>query len=339
MVGTALALGLCTWFAATTWVWTQLRPIPLEPRPPAAGTTLSAASCAPCHARIHEEWRASMMGRAMTDPVFVADYQAQGKPFICLRCHAPLAEQQPLHAWGLLSVRPLIPMGLPNPTFDAALQSEGVTCVVCHLEDGAMVGLLDGAQAPHPVRRADPQRVCARCHQLEIPPLSNLDRPITDTVEEWERWKAGAGRTDTCVDCHMPEVERVVGLGGPTRVGHAHTWHGAWDEEMLRSGLSTEAWREGDEVVVRLENLAGHNYPTGDPARALVVRAGNNEIVLARRVPLPRLVDEGDNTLLPGERREIRLPAADHIQVLYERIRFLDVEAEDASIVLFEHAL
>jgi hypothetical protein len=280
-----------------------------------------------------------MMAQAMTDAIFLEDYELQGRPFICLRCHAPLAEQQPTRAFGLLSVKPLIPLSLPNEGHDPELQSEGVTCVVCHLEEGAMVGRLDNVEAPHAIQWGDPQASCARCHQLEITPLSNLDRPLTDTVREWERWKEMTGREDTCVDCHMPRVARVVGLGGPVRIGHEHTWHGAWDEEMLGEALEIQAWRERGEVVVRLENLAGHHVPSGDPARAVVVRAGDTEVVLARRVPLPRLIDMGDNTLGPGEVRFIRLPYANPVQVVFERLRFLEVTHEDPGVLLFDDVL
>jgi hypothetical protein len=334
-----VSLPVVAWFAGTHWVWSQLLPEPLAPLTPASGTTLSARSCQPCHSSIHEEWEASMMAKAMVDPIFVEDYEHQGRPFICLRCHAPLAEQQPALAYGLLSVKPLIPLSVTNDAFDAELQSEGVTCVVCHLEEGAMVGRLEDSHAPHPVRWGDPQASCARCHQLEITPLSNLERPLTDTVREWEKWKEETGREDTCVDCHMPRVARVVGVGGPVRIGHEHSWHGAWDEDMLGDALGIQAWRERGEVVVRLENLAGHHVPSGDPARAVVVRAGDEEVVLARRVPLPRLIDLGDNTLRPAEVRFIRLPYANPVQVVFEQLRFLDVEHDDPGVLLFEDFL
>ena len=321
IVGGVAVVAVLIWFSATTWVWTQLDPTPLPVLSPPHGTTLSASSCRPCHLEIYDEWKASMMGQAMTDPAFVADFELQGQPFICLRCHAPLVEQQPRTALGLLSVKPLIPLSLGNGSFEAELQAEGVTCVVCHLEDGAMVGSLTDPKAPHPTRSGQVEDTCARCHQVEITPLSNLNRPITDTVREWERWKDETGRPERCIDCHIP-----------------HTWHGAWNDEMVRSGLVIDAKRDGDGVVVTLENRAGHNFPSGDPARALVVRSGETEVVLARRVPLPRLIDEGDSSLLPAEIRELRLPPG-RIQVVFQRLRFLELGVDSDDLVLFDEVL
>lgn len=335
-----LAFGAAAlWFAGNAWVYRRLDPAPLPAMSPALGTTLSAGSCKPCHQETYEEWAGSKMGQAMTDPVFLADFALQGEPFICLRCHAPLIEQQERTEWGLLSVSPLIPLTNANPTFDLELQSEGVTCVVCHLKDEAMMGSLYDVGAPHKTHTADVSATCARCHQLEITPLSNLVRPITDTVREWERWKQTTGRGETCVDCHMPAVTRVVGIGGPPRTGHRHTWHGAWNDEMVRSGLRVEARRDGADAVVTLTNLAGHNLPSGDPARALVVRSGGYEAVLARRVPLPRLIDQWDTSLLPGETREIRLKLEGPVQVAFQRLRFLEVGVPDTELVLFDETL
>src|SRR5688572_3052670 len=61
---------------------------------PSVGS-LSAARCGACHPDHLREWQDSHHGKAMTDPLYVADLRAQGDAFFCNHCHAPLLEQQP----------------------------------------------------------------------------------------------------------------------------------------------------------------------------------------------------------------------------------------------------
>ena len=74
--------------------------------------------------------------------------------YYCLSCHAPLEAQQPTQVTGW-QIAPLTAIESPNPLFSHSLQREGVTCVACHLKDGAMVGPHE-VNAPHPVR-VDPE--------------------------------------------------------------------------------------------------------------------------------------------------------------------------------------
>jgi hypothetical protein len=290
------------WLSVVNYVFVGLQPTLLDSPVPAGLPDLHASTCAGCHPQQHAEWKGSMMAQAMTDPVFLVDYEEQGKPPICLRCHAPLQQQRPTEVVGLLHFRPMIPVGWTNTEFDPQLQHEGVTCAGCHLADGAMVGPLDTDRAPHPTRQGEVD--CARCHQLPAPPLSfKLDRPLSDTIGEHERWEG----TERCVDCHP-----------------AHRFAGAWDDETVRGSVQIiDIAHIEAGVRVRIRNRAGHNVPTGDPSRALVVRGGGEEVVLARRIPLPRLVDEGDTSLLPGETRDVLLPAdTDEVEVVFQRLRF-----------------
>jgi len=106
-------------------------------------------------------------------------------------------------------------------------------------------------------------------------------------------------------------------------------------------------WND-DSVEVVLHNLAGHRYPSGDPARALVVRTewegGSAEEVLARRIPLPRYRDLGDTTLGPDERRTfvLQVPAEGEVRVkvYYDPVRFFDEAVRAAAptgpVLLFE---
>lgn len=315
------------------WAYLQLQPAPMPALAPAPPTTLSADSCAACHVEIYEEWAASRMSVARTDAVFATDFEAEGSPFICLRCHAPLAEQQPQVDYSLLWFKPLIPLARTNPDHDPALEAQGVTCTACHLTEGGIKGRGIAEAAPHPVVTTDIATLnegCARCHQLDAPPLSNLVRPISDTVEEWRRWQEITGRKTQCTECHMPEVERPLVSGYPARTSHRHHFPGAWNDAYAASGLRiTTPTRTAHGVEVTLENLAGHNLPSGEPARAVLVEVlGRGEPVLeviGREVHGYR--DVRDTSLRPGETRTLTLPyEADgtvDLVISFDRLHFL----------------
>lgn len=343
----ALALGVLVgpgW--ARAWVFVRLPPMLFAPMAvPEGHATLSASGCAGCHAEIAEEWAGTRMGQAWMDPVFQADYQREGELYACRTCHTPLYEQQPERVTGLASLRPVRGEGLPNPDFDVSLQAEGVTCVVCHVRDGVVVGSITEVQATHPVK-VDPDfgsaALCASCHQAEGPPLSRLKRPVADTVGEWERWRAATGREESCVDCHMPAVERALTAFTPVRQTRSHAVLGGWDDAFVASAIRIDAVaRTQDGVSVTITNLAGHNVPTADPMRGigLVARARVAGVTPAsaphwfeRLVQTRTWVESGDTTLLPAETRTIRLrlpglPISLHaveIAVVADRLRHAD---------------
>jgi hypothetical protein len=134
---------------------------------------LSAAACAGCHAREHAEWQASAHARSVTEPVFAAAFAAEPR-FVCRSCHSPLIEQHPT----LLTAMPAKPQvrpagGKANPHYDAGLSKEGVTCVTCHVRDGAVLTAKPTAPAdvPHALRYSPLLRkaeFCAGCHQFSI---------------------------------------------------------------------------------------------------------------------------------------------------------------------------
>ena len=79
--------------------------------------------------------------------------------------------------------------------------------------------------------------------------------------------------------------------------------------------------RDGNSVVVDVVNLAGHNNPTGEPARALEIlvflrdelggQVAEKRHWIMRRIELPEMREVSDNTLLPGETREVRFSFAE----------------------------
>ncbi|MBZ0237385.1 MAG: c-type cytochrome, partial [Deltaproteobacteria bacterium] len=227
---------------------------------------LSSKQCGRCHAKQLREWQGSLHAGAAS-PGLMGQVMRLEKPAevkSCMRCHAPLAEQQPKSA-----------------VLDEALQAEGLTCAACHVRDGVRHGPPDRAPSllplpGYPLRelavyeRAD---FCIGCHQLPGR-LAVAGRPLLDTYREWllgPYMKRGI----QCQHCHMPNRE--------------HTWKGVHDPETFRQGfaIAASATRRDDGIVsvhARMGNVgAGHYLPTTPtPAAWLSI-----ELVDAKGKPIP----------------------------------------------------
>jgi hypothetical protein len=259
---------------------------------------LSAQRCAPCHGGAHAEWQESRHGRAWTNAIFQREFRQDPLDW-CVHCHAPLREQFTEVSRG----------GGP-------LADEGVTCAVCHLRGGKMQARTAHPGSPHDtVASADfgGPGFCGGCHQFNFPFIDRSGpharvaaystNPMQDTVAQHAR---GPRAAIQCVQCH------AASPGG-------HAFPGGHDPAMLARAVTVETCRAGGSLQVRLENAgAGHNVPTGDLHRHLVLRLWRSsaperlhETILGRRfAPAPdgskRAV--ADTTLRPGERRTIPVP-------------------------------
>ena len=314
-----LGIVLASGCLARGWIYDRLAPGPPAPTQVVEGLDdVSAQTCGGCHTSIYGEWSQSMMSKAFDDPLFQAQWKSQQELFLCLHCHTPLQEQQPVLVTGLEKLKPMTGRGETNQNFDAELQHEGVTCAACHVKGGKVVGSVEGIDAPHPVA-VDSQmgvtgEVCEGCHQLDAPVLYRLDRPLSDTFGEWRRWKSETGADESCVDCHMSVVERPWVDGGIVRTSHDHRFLGRSSADLLRSGLRWEPpTLQSSTVEVVVENLAGHNYPTGEPGHRLVVSVAlldDAGLVLQQREErmvrnIQDRVERSDSTLKPGEVRRL----------------------------------
>jgi len=233
--------------------------------------SLSAQTCKKCHNQIYEEWSQTNHGLAEVDPLYQADRVHQGEPFVCANCHTPLVEQQETLVDGLwMAVPVLVPQRTENPRYDPALKLEGVTCVVCHQVDGAMEGPHIATSAPHPTRTTDRlanPNACAGCHTLVFGRIGDFQRPLMETITEWEQYRA-AGGDKTCIDCHMPKVApRPAGKGGPPRPGRDHRLRGPFNADFVRTAASVQDAKVDfgtNQVEGRLTlvNETGHRLPT-----------------------------------------------------------------------------
>ncbi|RPJ38621.1 MAG: hypothetical protein EHM35_04100 [Planctomycetaceae bacterium] len=210
-----------------------------------SNTFPSAKDCGKCHVEIYHEWSESDHAHACTNPHFRAatdDYRFQS----CLSCHAP---EPALTTY--------------TPALRAAGREEGVTCVACHLDQGALAGPLEptGKVHPHPISvRPEVYHssgICGRCHE--------------GTMTQWESVDA---EKRTCQQCHMESVTRKVtqATGGISNVlvamekqlpqrRHEFCILGeAQSQELVTLTIKPS----GDSLDVVVENNLPHSLPTGD---------------------------------------------------------------------------
>ena len=288
---------------------------PLRVSLPEWSPDLSAKKCGECHLAIYEEWQQTMHAQAWTDPYFQVDWVYDKKKQNCLNCHTPLENQQPDLVLGFEDGDYWSPITEENPQFDPELQREGVTCAVCHVRDGKIVGPYGIEGAPHPVAY-DPSmvsglEVCRRCHvtpKADEWGMTNIS--LCGAVEE-----IGLGGNDPdCIGCHMAKVTRDLAPGYPEREGRRHLWQGGHTPSMVRKALRVDiepleatASRRG--YVVKLTNVGTYHYlPTGTPDRNLVLnvevldREGRiayeqNHKLIRRVIWRPIVIDWSDTRL------------------------------------------
>jgi hypothetical protein len=275
---------------------------PLDTGAPAG--QLSARACLPCHAAAHGEWAASRHGQAFTNAIFQREYRDQPLEW-CVHCHAPLREQ-------LAEVR-----SGAGATTTGPLAAEGVGCAACHLRGGRVLAASRRPGSPHQTDvRADfgGPGYCGGCHQFNFPIIQNggggagrvvsySRHPMQDTVAQHAR---GPHAGTPCLQCH-----------GGSPGGHA--FPGGHDPAMRARAVTLDACRAGGTLRLIVANVgAGHNVPTGDLHRHLVLRAWRggaperlHQVLFGRRfAPAP---DGGkhtvaDTTLPPGARRAVDIP-------------------------------
>ncbi len=279
-------------------------PIDTSQAPPIL-KTLSAKECGACHKDFYNEWRTTIHSQAWTDPYFQADWQFDNKQHICILCHTPLDRQQPHKVLGYRDENRWDPILEDNPDYDAELQHEGVTCAVCHLREGKILGVYGNTNAPHPVKKMDdPNQVCVRCHLVKPEKWGVFVRfPPCGTVAEIEQTRsadapkekfssqsslANIGKSGEviipenslgCVNCHMPLINRPLVEGFPVRKARQHLWRGGHDPEMVKRALYADLIEAGtSDDGKRVFNLtlvnvgAAHYLPTGTPDRYLSIQ-------------------------------------------------------------------
>lgn len=297
------------------------RAIPFQ-KVPTGLKSLKAEDCGSCHRAIYEEWKSSIHAYAYQDPFFQAYWKKDDHIWVCLNCHAPLENQQPTLIQEVPRNRVERAVQIPNYRFDPEYQAEGVTCAVCHVRDGAILGPFDDSVAPHPTK-FDPSfrttQICYRCHNVVSGPFQFYNVGPCGTYAEYEGKFFMQEQGMICQSCHMPQVLRPVAEGGPIRLGRRHLWRGGHDPEMIKRAIAVRVTADprepkpGERVTFQLTLInagAGHKIPTGDPDRhftiEFLVKDAQGEIVYHQAETMgrwilwqPVIVEVYDNRLLP----------------------------------------
>jgi hypothetical protein len=245
---------------ATTWPRIEGG---VEPEPP-PGVGVRAADCAGCHPAAAETWAGSRHAVAASNPTFRAAWEHWPNGW-CLGCHAPEREGQ-----RALIGRDAVPGGFRGPLAEPApgAWQEGVSCAVCHVQDGRILSnrASPAAHEAHPMEvRGDfgSPAFCGRCHefpfQLHTPdrPFGYSDNPSQATVSEW-RTSHAADDGITCVDCHMPDG--------------SHAFPGPHTPGMVADAVEVSVRQRGDDWIATVRADPPHGIPSGDPFRRMELR-------------------------------------------------------------------
>lgn len=325
-----------------------LRPFPYSPVPRGL-PNLEAKTCGACHQAIYREWQVSTHARAWLDDVQFQEELAKSKKggkdvaWMCVNCHTPLENQLERLVIGLRGGMWDQPLTVANPNFRPGLQLEAITCAVCHVRDGVVLGPWGNTRAPHPVKKSPAllrSETCTRCHQA-VATFASIS--LACTFNTGKELAAGpyAKQGHQCQTCHMPEVMRpLTNLKTPPRKTRMHYFGGSLIpkkpeyeaalkpvRKLFPDGMAIRWVRLPKSVapgrpvtlVFEVENAnAGHLLPTGDPERFIrvevTVRDAARRLVAQRRVRFgteyqwhPQVKKLSDNRLKPKEARRYRL--------------------------------
>ena len=153
------------------------------------GMSLDPELCGSCHESQYSNWKHSLhaksMGPGMIGQLIEMGPYEMGKHQACIRCHAPLWEQQDA-----------LTQALDKKTllFDKGLQTKGLVCAGCHLREGRWYGPIatnkqtDKSDLPHngfiETKEFSDSKFCAGCHQFKPGEYSLNGKLIENTYEE-----------------------------------------------------------------------------------------------------------------------------------------------------------
>lgn len=205
-----LALMFAFVFASATFVIANAQDGGTTP-PPANDVTYD--NCTTCHDDIDESWQGGPHGHAMSDPIFAAEWEKQGKPGACLVCHStdydPATGTSSAEGVNCASCHNPIPASHPKETMpvtnspdlcgkchsDTRFSTDnwklsthyqrGMDCTVCHDPHTAGMKSIPGSTF---VPNKDASALCENCHK--------------DSMKNFPTSKHAAAGV-TCVNCHL----------------------------------------------------------------------------------------------------------------------------------------
>ena len=172
--------------------------------------------CQSCHSITYTHWEENAHGQAMSDPVFVAAWEAQGQPANCLSCHATekLVDGQTVLEDGVTCTVCHAPVSADHPEAVMPTNISSRLCGDCHLDTFAeyetSVHGQDGMTCVNchnshsmTIRSSNVQELCSTCH--------------TETTHFYG-YSRHAQEGLLCVDCHLRVSDSQPGEGHGQRV-------------------------------------------------------------------------------------------------------------------------
>lgn len=201
-----------------------------------------------------------------------------------------------------------------NQSFDAWLKPSGVSCAVCHVRDGAVVGppaaenfkTVAGQGKKHEKSEAreffKTSEFCAACHQLDGGYELN-GTPLTNTYREWQQSSWGQNGIP-CQQCHMPDRQ--------------HLFRGIHDKEMTLHAIDISLSKEEGKSLITITNTgAGHYFPTYvtplivikafmEDTAGTAIPGSLKKDFIGRKVRIDLEKQEFDTRIPPGGKHEFR---------------------------------
>ena len=187
---------------------------------PAAAPGNQAPQCQDCHTEFQTVWQNGAHGRAISDPAFQTEWEAQGKPKECLGCHTtgfdPVTGTY--QAPGVTCNACHDPVASNHPLAPATMSRSAQLCGECHRDtylewQSSKHGQSDltcvSCHDPHStsIKAKDASTLCASCHGTLVATFGHTNH---------------AAQGLTCVDCHIGESNGKDGIMGKGK--HSHTF-------------------------------------------------------------------------------------------------------------------
>lgn len=214
------------------------------------------SSCVSCHKDVqpHEDrhsfsWKSELFQEAI---------RIENREW-CVHCHAPLSKQKEIYYRKIKNETKVSESELQ-------LLNEGINCVSCHVRNGKILGYRNRNIGNHEVVESNigKSEFCANCHQFNFPIFKGntivySNHPMQNTYEEWK----SSGSEESCQSCHYSNHKLV----GPNN----RVW---FSDQFYDFGVNTE--EEVFSVSFRLAKGRGHNLPSGDLFRSLVIEVSED---------------------------------------------------------------
>ncbi|MBL8034516.1 MAG: hypothetical protein JNJ69_12480 [Leptospiraceae bacterium] len=228
--------------------------------------SLDARDCGKCHQFEYTTWHESVHARAFTNHIFAHAVQRDREAW-CLNCHTPLwsgnqADVERIIGW-------LAKGGIARTQMPAFIE-QGITCAVCHIRDGKIIGSGKKSRDPtgkkHEVtvdKNLRTEKFCAGCHQFSFPAevkpvVVYQHEPAMQNVVAEHLSLRKLYSDKRCGDCHYK--------------GADHSLHQTTGEDMrekFQIRVKRRIHKPGEITYTLRTPPIGHHYPTGDLFRAV----------------------------------------------------------------------